>query len=294
MRGVITIAGEGTRMLPWTRGLRKEFLPLYDRTESGEVVLKPVAHVVLETMVASGIDDVTLVVGAKDLAFVQNYFTIDRGLIQRHQRHAERLEETARFYDTLRGLRLRFAVQPAPRGFGDAVAHAEEYVVDGPFVLHAGDAVLLEPDRGRLLRTMATLLEREQLDAVLLVRKVDDPRRYGVVEGVPAGREGGLVRLRVTGMEEKPPKPRSKWAATAAYAFGHKIFDALRSLEGAGATGEIELTDAIRRLIADEQVAALVLAPSVGEWRSVGSPEGFQRALERTRARALAAPKAAA
>jgi UTP--glucose-1-phosphate uridylyltransferase len=262
MRGVITIAGEGTRMLPWTRGLRKEFLPLYDRTESGEVVLKPVAHVVLETMVASGIDDVTLVVGAKDLAFVQNYFTIDRELIQRHQRHAERLEETARFYDTLRGLRLRFAVQPAPRGFGDAVAHAEEYVVDGPFVLHAGDAVLLEPDRGRLLRTMATLLEREQ--------------------------------LRVTGMEEKPPKPRSKWAATAAYAFGHKIFDALRSLEGAGATGEIELTDAIRRLIADEQVAALVLAPSVGEWRSVGSPEGFQRALERTRARALAAPKAAA
>ncbi|MCI4362640.1 MAG: hypothetical protein L3J77_05570, partial [Thermoplasmata archaeon] len=94
MRGVVTIAGEGTRMLPWTRGLRKEFLPLYDRAENGEPVLKPVAHVVLETMVAAGVNDVTLVVGAKDLAFVQNYFTIDRDLIHRHARHAERLAET--------------------------------------------------------------------------------------------------------------------------------------------------------------------------------------------------------
>ena len=290
MRGVITIAGEGTRMLPWTRGLRKEFLPLYDRAQNGEPVLKPVAHVVLESMVAAGIDDVTLVVGAKDLAFVQNYFTIDRGLVQRHARHAERLAETERFYDTLRGARLRFAVQPAPRGFGDAVAHAEEYVVDGPFVLHAGDAVLIEPERGHLIRTMAALLERENLDAVLLVRKVADPRRYGVVEGRPDGREGGLQRLLVTGMEEKPAKPRSHWAATAVYAFRHRIFDALRDLEGSRRTGEIELTDAIRPLVADGHVAALVLAPSAGEWRSVGSPEGFQKALERTRKLAHAPP----
>jgi UTP--glucose-1-phosphate uridylyltransferase len=294
MRGVVTIAGEGTRMLPWTRGLRKEFLPLYDRTETGEHVLKPVAHVVLESLVAAGVDDVTLVVGAKDLAFVQNYFTIDRELVQRHARHSERLAETERFYDTLRGLRLRFAVQPAPRGFGDAVAHAEEYVGEGPFVLHAGDAVLLEPERGRLIRTMMALQERDHLDVVLLVRKVTDPRRYGVVEGRTDGREGGLQKLLVTGMEEKPPKPRSQWAATAVYAFGHRIFDSLRSLEGTGPTGEIELTDAIRPLIPEGRVAALVLSPKAGEWRSVGSPEGFQRALERTRRRALATPKRAA
>jgi UTP--glucose-1-phosphate uridylyltransferase len=293
MRGVVTLAGEGTRMLPWSRSLRKEFLPLYDRTETGETVLKPVAHLVLETMVAAGIDDVTLVVGAKDLAFVQNYFTIDRPLLQRHARHAERLAETERFYSTLRELRIRFAVQPAPRGFGDAVAHAEEFVAEGPFLLHAGDAVLIEPRRGALLRAMGSLLEREHLDAVLLVRKVTDPRRYGVVEGRAGGREGGLPRLNVTGMEEKPAKPRSHWAATAAYAFSHRLFDALRELGGAGPTGEIELTDAIRTLIADGQVAALVLTPSAGEWRSVGSPEGFQLALDRTRQRAMAPAKPA-
>ena len=290
MRGVITVAGEGTRMLPWTRGLRKEFLPLYDRTEEGGLVLKPVAHVVLESMVSAGIDDVTLVVGAKDLAFVQNYFTIDPTFLAKHAHHAERIQETARFYDRLRGLRIRFAVQPAPRGFGDAVAHAEEYVGDAPFVLHAGDAVLLEPERGHLLRTMAGLLDRERLDAVLLVRKVADPRRYGVVEGRRAGRENGLARLRVTGMEEKPAKPKSSWAATAVYAFRPKIFDAIRELGAPGSTGEIELTDAIRRLIPNGRVTALVLSATAGEWRSVGSPEGFQTALERSRRRAVRAP----
>ncbi|MCI4362639.1 MAG: glucose-1-phosphate thymidylyltransferase, partial [Thermoplasmata archaeon] len=64
-------------------------------------------------------------------------------------------------------------------------------MVDGPFVLQAGDGVLLERQRGALLRAMGGLLEREHLDGVLLVRKVADPRRYGVVEGRPDGREGG-------------------------------------------------------------------------------------------------------
>ncbi|MCI4362638.1 MAG: hypothetical protein L3J77_05560, partial [Thermoplasmata archaeon] len=100
--------------------------------------------------------------------------------------------------------------------------------------------------------------------------------------------------LLVTGMEEKPAKPRSQWAATAAYAFSHRVFDALRALEGTGPTGEIELTDAIRQLIADGHVAALALTPSAGEWRSVGSPEGFQRALELTRRLSTVATKPAA
>src|ERR1700674_4567784 len=98
MRGVLTLAGEGTRMLPWTRGLRKEFLPLYDRSPTGAPVLKPVAHLVLESMIDAGVQDVTLVVGAKDLAFVQNYFTVDREFLDRHAHQPDRLKETRRFY----------------------------------------------------------------------------------------------------------------------------------------------------------------------------------------------------
>ncbi len=288
MRGVLTLAGEGTRMLPWTRGLRKEFLPLFDPSDGGAPVLKPVAHLVLEAMVAAGVDDVTLVAGAKDLAFVQNYFTVDREFLNRHADKADRLHETRRFYDTLARVRLRFAVQPSPRGFGDAVLHAEPYVGHESFLLHAADAILIERTRGALLRHLGALREAEALDAVLLVRRIADPRRYGVVEGRPMPPRNGLRRLEVTGMVEKPERPRSHWAATAVYAFSPRLFGALHAVADAQRPAELEVTDAIRWLIGEGgRVQALVLGSRDGEWRSVGSPEGYLRALHRTRALAL-------
>lgn len=291
MRGVLTLAGEGTRMLPWTRGLRKEFLPLFDRSDDGPAVLKPVAHHVLETLVDAGAHDVTLVVGAKDRSFVENYFRIDRAFLERHAHHAERIRETARFYGTLERLRLHYAVQPAPSGFGDAVLRAAPSVGPHPFLLHAADAVILEPRRGRLLRIMAARRDAEDLDAVLLVRRVADPRRYGVVEGAANGRLDGLRLLTVHGMEEKPAAPRSHWAATAAYAFSPRLFDALRAVARRDRPRELEVTDAIRWMLeAGGRVEALVLTPRAGHWRSVGSPDGYLRALKETQRRALRGP----
>ena len=148
MHAVVTLAGEGTRMLPWSRGLRKEFLPLYDRGENGSAVLKPVAHLIVETLVRAGADRITRVVRPRDVVFVQNYFTVDPMFLARHQDHAERLTDTRRFYHTIAGVEFDFAVQPRPAGFGDAVRRAGATVGPRPFVLHAGDGVLIEPDRG--------------------------------------------------------------------------------------------------------------------------------------------------
>ena len=294
MHGVLTLAGEGTRMLPWTRGLRKEFLPLYDRSANGGPVLKPVAHLALETLVAAGAEEITLVVGARDLVTAQNYFTIDREFLRRHAHHRERLTETERFYEQLEGLKLRFAVQPHPHGFGDAVLRAEPFVGAEEFLLHAADGLLLEPERGATLRRMQALRAREDLDAVLLVRYVADPTRYGVIEAVPEGREGPFRRLRVLGMEEKPARPKSHWAATAVYAFSPRVFASLRELARRERPRELELTAAIaHRLRQGGRVAALVLASRLGEWRSVGSAEGYLRALARTRRR-VGAPGGAA
>jgi glucose-1-phosphate thymidylyltransferase len=129
---------------------------------------------------------------------------------------------------------------------------------------------------------MMALRDAEDLDVVLLVRKVSDPRRYGVVEGTELGRIAGARHLKVTGMQEKPEKPRSHWAATAVYAFSARIFGALRAVAALG-PAELEVTDAIRWLIErGGRVEALVLAPALGEWRSVGSPDGYLRALRRT------------
>jgi UTP--glucose-1-phosphate uridylyltransferase len=281
MRGILTLAGEGTRMLPWSRGLRKEFLPIYDQGQNGSPVLKPVAHRVLETLVGAGVNDIVLVVQPRDLAFVQNYFTVDREFLERHAHRPDRLGETRAFYRTLGGLRLRFAVQPEPSGFGDAVRRAEPFIGHAPFLLHASDAVLAEEHRGHIPRAMVELRASEDLDAVLLVRRVANPTRYGVVEATPAGRFGGFRRLDVVGMEEKPAHPRSSWAATAIYAFSPRLFEALRTVASTH-PAELEVTAGIGRMLSEGgRIAALVLDRPT-DWRSVGSPTGYLTALDLT------------
>jgi dTDP-glucose pyrophosphorylase len=285
MQAVVTLAGEGTRMLPWSRGLRKEFLPLYDRGADGSPVLKPVAHLVVETLVRAGSDRICVVAQPKDAEFVRNYFTVDPSFLQRHRAHADRLTDTRRFYRTIAGVRFTVAVQPHPLGFGDAVLAAGPTVQRRPFLLHAGDGALIEPRRGFLLRTMAEFLEREAVDGVLLVRRVGDPRRYGVVEGRVGKPFRGVRTIEVTAMTEKPARPRSHWAATAVYAFGPALLPALESFRRAHHPRELELTDGVRTLLRQGgRIAALILDARLGEWRSVGSPEGFARALRRTRA----------
>jgi UTP--glucose-1-phosphate uridylyltransferase len=284
LAGVLTLAGEGTRMLPWSRSLRKEFLPLFDAGRERGPVLKPVAHLVVETLMGAGVKDLTLVVQPRDRETVANYFTVDPDLLRRVRRHPERLVETREFYEQLRSLRLHYAVQPKPAGFGEAVLRAASGVGDRPFLVHASDAFLDEPQRGALPRAMGRLLIDEELDGVLLVRRVKDPRRYGVIEGVPQGRYGRWRRLRVRGIEEKPERPRSHWAATAVYAFRPRLFEALRTVQRRRPRApELELTWGIQQMIEEGgSVAALVAAPPA-HWRSVGSPEGYFRALRATR-----------
>ena len=273
-------------MLPWSRGLRKEFLPLFDPGRNGEPLLKPIAHRVLESLVGAGVTDATLVVRPRDLAFVQEYFTVDPAFLARHAHHRQRLTETRRFYDELRKLRIRFALQPHPLGFGDAVLRAEPYIGAEPFLIQASDGFIVEGSPGATHRAMWDLLTAERLDAVLLVRRVGDPRRYGVVEAKPLGRFRGRRRLRVERVTEKPPRPRSHWAATAVYAFSSRIFDALGSARSAtSGRSELELTAGIQQLIdSGGEVNALVLEPSTA-WRSVGSPNGYLKALLASRSR---------
>jgi UTP--glucose-1-phosphate uridylyltransferase len=290
MQAVITLAGEGTRMLPWSRGLRKEFLPLYDHGENGSLVLKPVAHLVVESLIGADADLVTVVVQPRDAGAVQAYFTVDHEFLRRHQRHAERLVETRRFYRTLDTLRFVYTLQPRAAGFGDAVLRTHAVIGGEPFLLHAGDGIVVESDRGAALRAMSELREREDLDAVVLARTVVDARRYGVFEGRLGKKEGAYPRIDVTRMVEKPEHPKTHWAAAAVYVFGPRLFPALEAERKSHRSHELELTDGIQRMIAEGgRVAALLLGPRTGTWRSVGSPEGYGRALEATRKVALRA-----
>jgi UTP--glucose-1-phosphate uridylyltransferase len=289
MKAVVTLAGEGTRMLPATRGLRKEMLPLFYRGRQGGATLAPVVHLVVRTLQAAGVTELEMVVG-RDQESVERYFTMDEAFVARHLHHPERLVETLALHHLLQTVRFRWTVQDEPKGFGDALLRTRRLVGNSPFLLHAADAILWEPEPGRLPRAMEELRRREGASVVLLVRKVAEPRNYGVIEGTPEGSIDGVRFLRVTGMEEKPERPRSHWAATAVYAFAPEIFDALAKEAKRGAT-ELEVTAAIAQLIAEgKKVYALILTPSRGRWLSVGSPEGYLRAIRWTYARAARPP----
>jgi len=280
------MAGEGTRMFPATLGLRKEMLPLFYRGESGEATLAPVAHMAVSSLSRAGATDLTMVVG-RDVESVLRYFTPDSSVLRRHANHTERLVETIALHEMLSRIHFTWVVQNKPMGFGHALLSAAPAVGHEPFLLHAADAFLLERDQGHVLRMMSTLREKEGASVVLFVRRVADPRRYGVVTGNARGRWEGHSFLRVTEMEEKPEHPKSPWAATALYSFGEEIFGALKEIV-AKTPGELEVTAGISHLIeSGHKVLAIQCNPTREKWLSVGSPEGYFKALRQTYAKAM-------
>lgn len=266
-------------MLPVTKGLRKEMLPLFYVGHNSMPVLAPVAHLVVTSLYGAGARDFTMVVG-KDVESILRYFTPDASMVVRHSHHKERLVETEALHALLAQINFTWVVQGVPGGFGDALLTGEPTVSEGDFLLHAADAMLLEPTPGHALHIMSTLKQKTGASVVLFVRKVKDPRRYGVVEGKPLRRWEGHTVLDVTHMEEKPDKPKSHWAATALYAFDRDIFRALKEIKEAERPRELEVTSAIEYLRSEgKRVLAIVSRPSEEKWISVGSPEGYFRSL---------------
>jgi UTP--glucose-1-phosphate uridylyltransferase len=279
LKAIVTMAGEGTRMLPVTKGLRKEMLPLFYVGQNGVPMLAPVAHLVVSSLYGSGARDLTMVVG-KDAEAILKYFTPDAQLILRHAHHRDRLAETEALHDLLSRINFTWVVQSTPGGFGDALLAGERSAGEGNFLLHAADAMLLEPSPGHALDLMARLKEKTGASVVLFVRKVKDPRRYGVVEGKHLSPWEGHPVLQVSAMEEKPAKPKSQWAATALYALDQDIFRALRDVRSSEKPRELEVTSGIAALLSEgKKVLAVVSRPSRERWLSVGSPEGYFRSL---------------
>lgn len=238
-RAVIPAAGRGTRMLPFTKAVPKELLP---------IVSTPTGQLVVEEAVRVGCTDVLLVLSEGKQA-VMDYFATDADLEAALEAKGDETGLAAiRRAATL--ATVSQARQEVPRGLGDAVAQAEEFAAGEPF------AVLLPDDlvdaRDPLLGPMVDV-HAEHGGIVLALTEVPpaDTKRYGVValEGdAPAHGEGGVVT--VTDLVEKPDPSvaPSNLAVVGRYVLPATVFDALRRTEP-GAGGEIQLTDAMKILL---------------------------------------------
>lgn len=275
-KAVITAAGLGTRLLPLTKEVPKEMLPLFIYTLNG-ISFKPVIQIVFESLHSFGVHEFCFIVG-RGKRVIEDYFTPDKSFLDllNSRDLGYRAKVLKEFYKLIKNAKIFFVNQPEPRGFGDAVLYAEPFVASEPFILHAGDDVVISRGNDHLNR-LIKVFQEYNADCVILAEEVEDPKAYGVITGKAVDDLGHI--LRVLDIVEKPKKPPSNIATIAIYIFKPIIFDFLRRVEPDN-TGEIQLTNAIRLMVKDGyRVFAVKLYPHEKRL-DVGNPEKYWYALK--------------
>jgi UTP--glucose-1-phosphate uridylyltransferase len=270
---VITAAGLGTRLLPISKELPKEMLPIFVRGTNG-LALKPLLQALFEQLYIFGFREFCFVVG-RGKRSIEDHFTPDRGFVKdlNDRGKTNLVRDLEAFYSMIKKSRIMFVNQPEPKGFGHAVLMAKAFVGDSPFMVCAGDTYIFSRENG-FLRRMAEAFSKDAA-AVLLLKKVQDPRKYGVAVTEHVGNDD----LNVVKVVEKPEMPPSKLAIMPFYIFTPKIIGILEDLKP-GVGGEIQLTDAIQRLIESGQRVVGVTLKDDELRLDIGTPETYWESLK--------------
>jgi UTP--glucose-1-phosphate uridylyltransferase len=258
---VFPVAGLGTRFLPATKAQPKEMLPVVD---------KPLIQYAVEEAYAAGIRHMVFITGRSKRAIEDHFDTayeLENELEAAGKQSLLELLRSVRMDD----MHFSYVRQHRMLGLGHAVLCAEHVVGSKPFaVLLADDLMVGEPPVLSQMSEQFARLGR----SVLAVQEVpqEHTRRYGIVAGKP-------IEERITQIERIVEKPApeqapSRIGVAGRYILTPSIFSHLRQL-GSGAGGEIQLTDGIARLMADEAVYAYRYQ---GKRYDCGSKEGFLEA----------------
>jgi UTP--glucose-1-phosphate uridylyltransferase len=275
IKAVIPVAGLGTRLLTATKVQPKEMLPVF-ATEGGELCIKPLVQLVFEQLFDFGIREFCFVVGRGKRA-IEDHFTPDGDYLSRLTKKGSSAAKASmasaleRFYRRVDEASIMWVNQPVPLGFGHAVLQAKVFAGDDPFLVHAGDAYVYCSNFGHLRRLLSSF--EEGAECSLALRKVPDPRMYGVATGKSAR---GLVA--VDEIVEKPKAPKSNLAVTPVYLFRHSIFDAIEEA-GPGIGGELQLTDGISTLLKEGKKVIGVELRTDESWIDIGAPATYWEAL---------------
>lgn len=238
-KAVIPAAGLGTRFLPATKAVPKEMLPLVD---------KPAIQYVVEEAVGVGLTDILIVTG-RNKSSIDDHF--DRSPeLERHLEAGGKDDELAVIRALAELAEVHTVRQGEARGLGHAVGVARRHVGDEPFAVLLGDDIM-DPRVGVLAGMLRAFEERQR--AVVALREV--PREQISLYGCAAVEvvDGPLVRLEDIVEKPSPADAPSDLAVMGRYVFGPEIFDEIeRTPPGKG--GEIQLTDAIKRLLGEGEV----------------------------------------
>ena len=230
LKGLILSGGTGSRLRPFTYSTAKQLLPLAN---------KPVISYVVEAMVEAGITDIGVIVGHTGAQ------------IEAH------LGDGSQF-----GANLTYIEQDAPRGLAHAVQTARPFLGVDPFAVFLGDNFL----RGGI-RSHVEAFRTSGATGQILLKRVDNPREFGIAELDAAGRLQRLV--------EKPAEPASDLAVLGVYLLRPEFFAAAETIKPSF-RGELEITDALQAMLdAGHDLRGHVIDD---DWVDTGGPDDLLRA----------------
>ncbi len=259
-KAIIPAAGLGTRFLPATKAQPKEMLPIVD---------KPTIQYIIEEAVEAGIQDIIIVTG-RNKRSIEDHF--DRSIeLELELERGAKLEMLDMVKEISEMANIHYIRQKEPRGLGHAILAARHFIGNEPFAVLLGDDVVVakQPCLGQMLDVF-----REYQTSILgvqtVAREVVD--KYGII----AGKQVDDRVYKVTDMVEKPSleEAPSNVAVLGRYIITPEIFRFLET-QDAGRGGEIQLTDALKRLAKEQAMYAYDFK---GHRYDVGTKAGFIQA----------------
>ena len=260
-KAVIPVAGLGTRMLPATKALRKEMLPIAG---------KPLIQYAIEEAAASGIETVILVTGDHSAMLIEHFErnTTLENLLEKQGR----FEEAERLRALSRLVTFRTVAQSTPLGLGHAIYCSRELVGNEPFAVLLPDVIIhaVVPCTAQLVKAYdkhkASLIATRRLQQSEL-------QRHGVIAPADPQNDDATGIIRVSGLIEKPSAASapSSFGVFGRYLLQPSVFEYLESLVPS-AKAEVQLTDALSAMAKDHPMYGVEFA---GDHFDAGDPVGF-------------------
>ncbi|MEO0117341.1 MAG: glucose-1-phosphate thymidylyltransferase [candidate division WOR-3 bacterium] len=213
MKCLVLCGGKGTRLKPLTFTIPKQLVPVANR---------PILHFVLDNIIKSGLSNIGIIIAPETGDLIKESVADYERKILGEQR-----------------VRFTFIIQEEPKGLAHAVKVGRDFLGDEPFLMYLGDNLI-----GEDLKEFINRFNQLGVDALLLLKEVSNPSQFGIATLNP---QGEIIEL-----EEKPKIPKSNLALVGVYLFSPAIHQAIEMIKPS-ARGELEITDAIARLLEDKK-----------------------------------------
>ncbi|MDO3680293.1 UTP--glucose-1-phosphate uridylyltransferase GalU [Paenibacillus ehimensis] len=259
-KAIIPAAGLGTRFLPATKAQPKEMLPIVD---------KPAIQYIIEEAIKSGIEEILIITGRSKRA-IEDHF--DRSIeLECELEKKEKIDQLDLIRDIANMANIHYIRQKEPKGLGHAILCAKSFVGNEPFAVLLGDDIV--DSQTPCLKQLIDLYEKYKT-TILGVQMVDDEQvdKYGIVDGIFI--DNGIYKI--NNLVEKPNSSEapSNIAILGRYIITPEIFEIL-SVTDPGSGGEIQLTDALKKLTEIQNIYAYEFE---GRRYDIGNKLGFLEA----------------